>query len=100
MNGINVIRTLSGGRSAFVTVRSRPAPKGRSGFSGPDRYVALVVVPPGVKWDQWTPLREDRAKKLGVRIEIYGYGYGAHTGPRSSLARAIGLATAALDELE
>ena len=72
---------------AYVEVRSQPSRGGRSGgYGGPDRYVAVQVVPDGV--ERLQVLNERAARKRGIRIIQCGEGYSRHTGPRSSFARA------------
>jgi len=72
---------------AIVEVRSQHAKRGRSGFRGPDTYVAVQIVPDGVR-----PLsRLDRRSchKKGIRLVYFGEGYSQHRGPRSALGKAL-----------
>jgi hypothetical protein len=86
---------------AKVEVRTKHAKRGRSGFCGPDKYVAVTVAEAGVAVPY--ALNEKRLRKLGVSVEYFGDGYGQHSGPRSMLGRAIAEArafTAAINERE
>ena len=71
---------------AIVEIRSQKS-RGTFPRCGPDRYVAVQVVPDGVQ--PLTVLRSDVAKKRGIEIIHCGEGYRQHTGPRSSLGMAI-----------
>lgn len=76
---------------AYVEVRSQHA-KGSGQFKGPDTYVAVQVVPPGVV--RLKVLNHTFAKQRGIRIKYFGEGYEQHTGPRSALGQAIAAARA------
>jgi hypothetical protein len=76
---------------AIVEIRSRKA-SGKWPKLGPDRYVAVQLVPDGV--EPLAALRRDVAKKRGIEIVYCGEGYRQHTGPRSSLGIAIAEAEA------
>lgn len=63
---------------------------GAGKFGGPDRYVAVQIVP-----DDATPLKslqQYAARKRGITIKYFGEGYAAHQGPRSMLGQAIAAA--------
>lgn len=68
-----------------VVERSQPSKQGRSGFRGPDTYVAVVRIPS--EMDVVPPLTAD-AEKRGVFVVWRAVGYRALTGPRSALGRA------------
>lgn len=73
---------------------SRGAGNGR--FGGPDTYVAVQIVPPGVE-----PLRvlnRKVAARRGIKIVYFGDGYSQHKGPRSLLGQAIVAAKAFIIE--
>ena len=55
---------------------------GRSGFAGPDIYIAVQEVPDGVE-----PLKALRADSARKRVH-FGEGYSKHRGPRSAYAAA------------
>jgi hypothetical protein len=57
------------------------------GFGGPDTYVAVVSGPEPLP--AYTPLQRDRLQRKGYTVEWIGEGYREHTGPRSSLGKAI-----------
>lgn len=85
---------------ADIVVRQQRAKRGKSGFHGPDTYVALVVrgddgVPVGS-----LPLSEHNIKRHGWSVERFGEGYREHCGPRSSLGLALAMARARKEELE
>ena len=94
VNGTNYENHVEGpiawppcGETALVEVRSQHA-KGGSGWkSGPDRYVAVQIVPAGV--DPLLSLNSRVAKCRGIEIRQFGEGYSNRTGPRSSLGMAI-----------
>lgn len=70
---------------AVVCIRSQHA-RGSWPSSGPDKYVAVQVVPDGVE-----PLKSlDRriAARRGIEIHRFGEGYWNRTGPTSSLGKA------------
>ena len=72
--------------TAHVEVRSQKA-AGKWPKIGPDKYVAVQLVPQGV--EPLTQLRQDIAKKRGIEIVRFGEGYSQHTGPRSMLGKAL-----------
>jgi hypothetical protein len=60
----------------------------RKGGWGPDRYMALVVVPEGVPFDiDRTPLQLSRLASKGIKMRWIGEYYSDHTGPRSAFSR-------------
>lgn len=73
---------------AYVELRSQKSVgSGFRRFGGPDRYVAVQIVPEGV-----APLRvlnHRAAARRGIRIVWCGEGYAEHDGPRSSLGQAL-----------
>lgn len=75
---------------AQVHVRSQHAKRGRSGFSGPDTYVAVTIAPDGVT----VPYRLNRTVlgKRGIRLIYVGEGYRKHSGPKSALGKALSAA--------
>jgi hypothetical protein len=80
-------------KTAFVAVRGQHS-RGSTAhtFGGPDTYVAVQIVPVGT-----VPLvRLDRraAARRGITLEYVGEGYQRHSGPRSSLGRALARAEA------
>ena len=97
VNGTNYENHVEGpiawppcGETALVEVRSQHA-KGGSGWkSGPDRYVAVQIVPAGV--DPLLSLNSRVAKCRGIEIRQFGEGYSTRTGPRSALGMAIAAA--------
>jgi hypothetical protein len=78
---------------ALVEVRSQKAVGGGGPgkFSGPDRYVAVQIVPNGT--EPLHALDYRVAAKRGIAIRYFGKGYYKSSGPRSSLGRAIAAAT-------
>jgi hypothetical protein len=70
---------------AIVEVRTQHARTGRSGYSGPNAYVAVQIVPDGVS--PLVALRHNNVR--GITIYYVGEGYKKHTGPRSRLGRAL-----------
>lgn len=56
-------------------------------FGGPDRYVAVQIVPEGV--EKLSVLNRSHAAKRGIVIHYFGQGYHNHAGPRSGLGIAI-----------
>lgn len=73
---------------AYVEVRSQKSVgSSRGGFGGPDRYVAVQIVPDGV--EPLGCLNPHVAKKRGIEIKYFGEGYSKNTGPRSSFGRAM-----------
>lgn len=82
----------------YLEIRSQHAKRGRSGFSGPDTYVAVQCVPEGV-----TPLKYLNwrvGEKRGITIRYFGEGYKAYQGSRSSLGQAIQRAKDYIKEME
>lgn len=72
---------------AFVEERSQKSRGGSSGFGGPDRYVAVQVVPDGVK--PLSYLNSRVAKLRGIEIIWCGEGYSRNQSTnRSSLVQA------------
>ena len=79
---------------AYVKVRSsQHAKRGRrSGFTGPDTYVAVQVVPDG---ELALHCLDDRvARKKGILIVRFGAGCRLHDDPRSALGLALAEARA------
>lgn len=77
--------------TAIVCVRSQHSVGSSSGgFGGPDRYVAVQIVPPGVEPLQC--LRRDVARKRGIELRYCGEGYWKNDGPRSMLGKALATA--------
>lgn len=75
---------------ALVETRSQHARTGRSGYHGPDTYVAVQIVPHDV-----APLRSlnrRHAVARGIVIIYCGEGYARHGGPRSQLGQALAYA--------
>jgi len=85
-------------QTAHLEVRSQKSVGSSYGkFGGPDTYVAVQIVPDGE-----VPLRalnHTFAAQRGIEIRWIGEGYAEHTGPRSSLGRAIKAAQALVDEI-
>lgn len=79
----------SGLPDMHVVVRSIHAKKGRSGFSGPDKQVHLVVIPAGVDWPLSRPLAVASLHKYGVDCYVLGQGYWNHDGPKSMFGQAL-----------
>jgi len=73
-------------RTAHVEVRSMSA-KGSWPHRGPDRYVAVQVVPDGVV--PLKALNKYVAACRGIEIIFCGSGYYNRTGPRSSFGQAL-----------
>jgi len=85
-------------KTAYVEIRCKGAKRGRTGHSGPDRYVAVQVVPKGVQ--PLKVLNHRAAAKRGIEIIHCGDGYALRTKtPRSSLNRAIAKAKRIADEI-
>lgn len=80
----------------FIETRSQPPKTGRSGWSGPDTYVAVQCVPEGT--EPLRVLRQDTARKRGIHIKYFGEGYKRHHGPRSALGRALQAAQEWIEE--
>jgi hypothetical protein len=72
--------------------RGQHAKKGRSGFSGPNTYVAVTVAPEGATVPY--VLNSTVLAKRGIEIRYIGEGYAEHSGPRSMLAEAFRCANA------
>jgi len=83
---VDADQVREGGATAYVEVRSQHA-KGSGWQSGPDRYVAVQIVPAGV--DPLTSLNSRVAECRGIEIRQFGEGYSHRTGPRSALGMAI-----------
>ena len=79
--------------TAIVEVRAQKSRgQGAGKHGGPNRYVAVQVVPEGV--EPLTSLRLDIAAKRGIEIVRFGEGYSEHAGPRSALGQALAAASA------
>lgn len=85
------MNTQTKNHKAFVEKRSQKS-VGRWPKCGPDTYIAVQIVPDGV--ERLTSLRSDIAAKRGIEIIRIGEGYSSHTGPRSSLGKAMAEAKA------
>ena len=83
------------GCAAYIEVRSQCA-KGAWPHSGPDRYIALQIVPQGV--EPLRALQSAAAERRGILLVYCGEGYWNRTGLRSAYGRAYDLA-ARLQEL-
>lgn len=70
-----------------VVTRSQHAKRGRSMFSGPDTYVAVVGIPEGVECPY--VLNRKVLAKRGISFTYFGEGYREHIGPRSMLGKLI-----------
>jgi len=85
-------------KSAYVEIRGQHSRGSSSNrFGGPDTYVAVQIVPDGVK--RLTVLNRRLAERQGIEIIIVGEGYHEHQGPRSSLGRAIAKAEEIADRI-
>ena len=74
--------------TAIICVRSQHSVGSSSNrFGGPDRYVAVQIVPAGV--EPLRCLRSDVAARRGIRIRYCGEGYSRNSGPRSMLGQAL-----------
>ena len=69
--------------TAYLEVRVQHAKSGR----GPDRYVAVQIVPDGV--ERLKVLNRKSAEKRGIEIVWFGEGYRTRTGPTSMLGKAM-----------
>lgn len=76
-----------------IHTRKQHAKKGKSGWAGPDTYVAVTVMPEGVSLPSYA-LRRKSIENLGGRLIFIGEGYSGHFGPKSALGRAIAKAEA------
>lgn len=75
-------------RTAYVEVRSQHSRGSRvGGFGGPDRYVAVQVVPEGA--ERMATLNRKTAALRGIELIYVGEGYSNRRGPRSMLGKAI-----------
>jgi hypothetical protein len=81
---------------AEVHIRSQHAKCGRSGFSGPDAYVAVTLTPDGVEVPLY--LNQNVLAKRGIEIHYFGEGYNRYRGPKSALGKAIAAAKKFADE--
>jgi len=72
--------------NAIIEHRSQ-SPSGTWPKQGPDKYVAVQLVPEGV--EPLTALRADSAAKRGIEIIVCGEYYWNSKGPRSMYAKAI-----------
>ena len=68
-------------------IETRTQSTGSRRFSKPDAYVAVQLVPEGV--NPLIVLREDSARKRGIKIIRCGDYYTKSTGPRSNYAKAM-----------
>lgn len=71
---------------AYLEQRSQKA-KGRFPKQGPNTYIAVQVVPNGIK--PLVYLNKNFAKKRGIKIKYFGEGYSNRTGPNSMLYKAL-----------
>ena len=85
--------------TAYVEVRSQHSVgNNANGFGGPDTYVAVQVVPDGVK--KLTFLNRITARKRGIEIIYCGEGYSRNMKTdRSMLRQAIAEATRIAEEI-
>ncbi len=82
--------TASAPVTAHIVTRSQPSHCGRSGYRGPDHYVAVVLVPEGQQFDPArTPVNVQALKRRGIRVLYCGEYYGQHQGPRSAYGAAM-----------
>lgn len=72
-------------KTAYVEIRSQRV-RGIFPRCSPDKYVAVQIVPEGVK--PLRVLRCDAAKKRGIEIIYCGEGYSTRNGPRSMFGKA------------
>ena len=80
---------------AYIETRSQKA-AGQWPKQGPDRYVAVQIVPEGVT--PLTSLRSDSARKRGIQIVQCGEYYSRSLGPRSLYNAAITKAKAIAEQ--
>jgi hypothetical protein len=73
-----------------IHVRSQNVKTGRSGFHGPDTYVAVTEAPDGVEVPY--ALSVPALEKRGIKLYRFGQGYKKHTGPRSAFGKAMAAA--------
>ncbi len=85
-------------RRAYVEIRQQPAKTGKSGWSGPNAYVAVQVVPDGQIPLQHLERRV--AKNRGIQLVYFGEGYLEHQGPKSALGKALKEAWEYADSIE
>lgn len=72
-----------------ICIRTQHAKRGRSGWHGPDGYVAVVRRPAGApRWDRRQLQRKALAKR-GYAIRYAGEFYNRSIGPRSRFRAAI-----------
>ena len=78
---------------ALIEIRSQHS-RGSSAskFGGPDRYIAVQLVPDGQVPLNY--LNHTNAAKRGITIHWCGEYYSRNTGPRSAYARAVAVAEA------
>jgi len=81
---------------AYVEIRSQ-SPKGSWPKSGPDRYVAVQIVPDGV--ERLSCLNRAVAERRGITIEYIGEGYYNRVGPTSSFGKAVAKAKDRANEI-
>lgn len=75
-------------KTAYVEVRSQHSVGGSKGFGGPDTYVAVQIVPPGVA--RLRALQRHVAIARGITIKYFGEGYSKNQATeRSMLGRAL-----------
>jgi len=72
--------------TAYLEIRSQKA-KGVWPRQGPDKYVAVQIVPDGV--EPLVVLNQKIAKKRGIILLYCGEGYYNRKGPKSSFGRAV-----------
>jgi hypothetical protein len=77
-------------KTAQLHVRSQHAKCGRSGFAGPDTYVAVTIAPEGIEVPYY--LNQAVLAKRGIEFHYFGEGYHRHSGPKSSLGKALAAA--------
>ena len=83
------------GCAAHIETRAKQA-RGSWPHRGPDRYVALQIVPQGA--EPLRVLQQRTADRRGILLVYCGEGYYNRTGPRSAYGRAFEIA-AQLQEL-
>ena len=75
-----------------VESRKQTARTGLSGFTGPDAYVSLQVVPDGA--EPLESLQAHAAENRGIHLEYLGEGYSDYRGVRSKFGKLLRLAEA------
>lgn len=81
---------------AIVEIRTKPA-KGTWPNRGPNKYVAVQIVPDGVK--PLIALNESVARKRGIVIIQCGDGYHNRIGPNSMFGKAFAKASRIADSI-